>query len=179
MVKHLPTMRETQAQSLEKEMATHSSALAWKIPWMEEPRRLQSMGSQSQTRLSDFTSLHFMQYCSLQHQTLLLSPVTSAAGYCFCLGSTQLLKRMEHVDSYCLPLCLVRLKEPLFEQHLLGLSLGSPGPPPQEASSHPASSSDLSPPAAALLCAHTLSSGAASSARELTPPITPPSLPLP
>ena len=39
----------------EKEMATPSSTLAWKIPWMEEPGRLQSMGSQSQTRLNDFT----------------------------------------------------------------------------------------------------------------------------
>ena len=43
MVKHLPTMRETEVQSLvwedllEKEMATHSSSLAWKIPWTEEP----------------------------------------------------------------------------------------------------------------------------------------------
>ena len=51
-VKHLPTMRETQVRSLgredplEKEMATHSSTLAWKIPWMEECDRLQSMGSQ-------------------------------------------------------------------------------------------------------------------------------------
>ena len=50
MVKHLPTMRETQVQSLgqkdplEKEMATHSSTLAWKIPWTEEPGRLQFMG---------------------------------------------------------------------------------------------------------------------------------------
>ena len=49
-VKHLPTMRETRVQSLgwedllEKEMAPHSSILAWKIPWMEEPGRLQSMG---------------------------------------------------------------------------------------------------------------------------------------
>ena len=48
MVKHLPTMRETQVQSLgwedllEKEMATHFSILAWKIPSMEEPGRLQS-----------------------------------------------------------------------------------------------------------------------------------------
>ena len=54
-------MWETQIQSLgwedllDKEMATHSSILAWKIPWMEETGRLQSMGSQSQTRLSDFT----------------------------------------------------------------------------------------------------------------------------
>ena len=52
MVKCLSTMRETQVQSLdredllEKEMATQSSILAWKIPWMEEPDRLQSMGSQ-------------------------------------------------------------------------------------------------------------------------------------
>ena len=51
-VKHLCTMQETQVQSLgredllEKEMATHSSILAWKIPWMEEPGRLQSMGLQ-------------------------------------------------------------------------------------------------------------------------------------
>ena len=51
-VNHLPTMQETQVQSLgredplEKEMATHSSILAWKIPWMEKPGRLQSVGSQ-------------------------------------------------------------------------------------------------------------------------------------
>ena len=50
-VKHLPTMQETRVQSLgqedlEKEMATHPSILAWKIPWMEKPGRLQSMGSQ-------------------------------------------------------------------------------------------------------------------------------------
>ena len=45
---------------LEKEMATHSSTLAWKISWTEEPGRLQSMGSLSQTRLSDFTlTFHF------------------------------------------------------------------------------------------------------------------------
>ena len=52
MVKHLPPMRETWVRSLgqedplEKDMATHSSTLAWKIPWTEEPHRLQSMGSQ-------------------------------------------------------------------------------------------------------------------------------------
>ena len=52
MVKHLPTMQETwvqslgQEDSLEKEMATHSSTLAWKIPWMEDPDRLQFMGSE-------------------------------------------------------------------------------------------------------------------------------------
>ena len=42
---------------LEKEMAIHSSTTTWKIPWTEEPGRLQSLGSQSRTQLSDFTSL--------------------------------------------------------------------------------------------------------------------------
>ena len=52
MLKNLPAMQETQVQSLgwedplEKEMGTHSSILAWKIPWTEEPGRLQSMGLQ-------------------------------------------------------------------------------------------------------------------------------------
>ena len=41
---------------MEKEMATHSSILAWKIPWAEEPGGLQSMGSQSWTRLSNLTT---------------------------------------------------------------------------------------------------------------------------
>ena len=56
-VKRLPTMRETPVQSLgwedllEKEMATHSSILAWKIPWMVEPSRLQSMVAKSRTQL--------------------------------------------------------------------------------------------------------------------------------
>ena len=52
MVKRLPARWETQVRSLdredslEKEMATYSSTLAWKIPWTEEPGRLQAMGSQ-------------------------------------------------------------------------------------------------------------------------------------
>ena len=51
-VKHLPAMQQTwvrtlgQEDPLEKEMAIHSSTLVWKIPWTEEPGRLQSMGSQ-------------------------------------------------------------------------------------------------------------------------------------
>ena len=40
-------------------MAPHSNTLAWKIPWMEEPGRLQSMGSLSRTRLNDFTFMHW------------------------------------------------------------------------------------------------------------------------
>jgi len=52
MVKNLPAMQETQVQTLgqkdplEEGMATHSSILAWKIPWTEEPGGLQSMGLQ-------------------------------------------------------------------------------------------------------------------------------------
>ena len=52
MIRNLPVMQETRVQSLgwedllEKEMATHSSILAWRIPWTEEPGNQQSMGSQ-------------------------------------------------------------------------------------------------------------------------------------
>ena len=62
MIKRLPAMWETQVQSLgqedplEKEMATHSSTHAWKIPWMEKPGGLQSMGSQ---RVRSTERLHF------------------------------------------------------------------------------------------------------------------------
>ena len=58
-VKNLPTMQETHVQSigqedpLEKEMATPSSILAWRIPWTEESGGLQSLGCKSQTQLSD------------------------------------------------------------------------------------------------------------------------------
>ena len=64
-VTRLSAVQETWVRSLgwedplEKEMATHSSTLAWKIPWTEEPGRLQSMGSQSRTQLSDST------YCQI------------------------------------------------------------------------------------------------------------------
>ena len=58
MVKNLPAMQETRVQSLgredplEKGMAIHSSILAWRIPWTEDPGGLQSMGSQTE-QLSD------------------------------------------------------------------------------------------------------------------------------
>ena len=62
-LKRLPPMQKTQVRSLgwedplEKEMVTHSSILAWRIPWMEKPGRLQS--TESQTRLSHFTSFQY------------------------------------------------------------------------------------------------------------------------
>ena len=61
MVKRLPAMREIWVRSLggedplEKEMATHSSILAWKITWTEEPGKLQSVGSWTRLRDSTFT----------------------------------------------------------------------------------------------------------------------------
>ena len=65
-LKHLPGMRETWVQSLgwedplEKEMAAHSSTLAWRMLWREEPGRLQSMGSQrvGHNWVTSLTSLH-------------------------------------------------------------------------------------------------------------------------
>ena len=86
MVKRLPTMQETRVQSLgwedllEKETATHCSILAWKIPWMEEPGRLQSMGSQ-RVRHDRATSLHhtcvsaasLLAWWHMLHQLRLLS----------------------------------------------------------------------------------------------------------
>ena len=82
-VKRLPAMQETQIRSLdwkdplEKEIATHSSIVAWKIPWTEERGRLQSMGSQ-RTRLSDFTSTEVVcDRAQTQHPVLLIRKLRS------------------------------------------------------------------------------------------------------
>ena len=72
MVKSLPAMRETRVQSLgwedplEKEMATYSNTLAWKIPWMAEPSRLQSRVAKSRTGPSKltFTFMYVFSFCS-------------------------------------------------------------------------------------------------------------------
>ena len=59
MVKNLPAVREARVRSLgwedplEEGMPTHSSVLAWRIPWTEEPSRLHSVGLQSRTQLND------------------------------------------------------------------------------------------------------------------------------
>ena len=64
-VKNLPAMQETWVRSLDQEdplekgLATHSSTLAWRIPWTEEPGGLQSMGWQSQTQLTNY-HFHFL-----------------------------------------------------------------------------------------------------------------------
>ena len=70
IVKNLPAMKETWVQSLgwkdplEEGMVTHSSILAWEIPWTQEPGRLHSMGSQSPTRLSTHTTLMSFIICT-------------------------------------------------------------------------------------------------------------------
>ena len=85
-VKHLPTMLETwvrflgQEDPLVKEMAIHSRTLAWKIPWTEEPDRLQSMGSQSRTRLGDFTFTFKQMPPSLPHPGSYLTRAGSDTG---------------------------------------------------------------------------------------------------
>ena len=66
MGKRLPTVWETRVRSpgwedpLEKKVATHSSTLAWEIPWTEEPHRLQSMGSQKEPDTTE--QLHFLPF---------------------------------------------------------------------------------------------------------------------
>ena len=66
MVKYLPIMLETRVQSLvreellEKEMATHSSILAWKIPWRQEPGGLHPMGTQSRAQRATHTHVVFI-----------------------------------------------------------------------------------------------------------------------
>ena len=92
MVKCLPTMWETRVRSLgqedplEKEMATHSSTLAWKIPWMEEHGTLQSMGLQRvRQRLSDFTLSHLciiVYICQSQSPNPSHSPLPTFPFWC-------------------------------------------------------------------------------------------------
>ena len=73
-------------------MAPHSSTLAWKIPWAEEPGRLQSMGLQSQTQLSDFTFIfhfHALQKEIATHSSVLAwrIPGTGEPGWLPSMGS--------------------------------------------------------------------------------------------
>ena len=85
MLKRLPTMRETQVRSLgwedslEKEMATHSSILAFKISWTEEPGRLQPMGSQRVTHNST-TWLSFLLFPKITVQFLCASVSTGVSA---------------------------------------------------------------------------------------------------
>ena len=81
-LKHLPPMRETQVRSLgwedplEKEMATHSSILAWRIPWTEEPGRLQSTGLQ-RVGHDWATSLHFVAGSLEKQESSIKTPISA------------------------------------------------------------------------------------------------------
>ena len=73
-------------------MAPHSSTLAWKIPWVDEPGGLQSMGSQSRTQLSDFTftsHFHALEKEMATHSSVLAwrIPGTGEPGGLLCIGS--------------------------------------------------------------------------------------------
>ena len=128
-VKHLPAMQDTRVQflgwedPLEKEMATQSSTLAWKIPWTEEPGGLQSMGSQivGHDWVTSLSLSFQWVYSSFQgyfnHQlwiadlySLLSFPIWEGALYIFCwfvntiyFGSKFFVKNMYY--KYYLPLC--------------------------------------------------------------------------
>ena len=104
-VKRLSTMWETRVRSLgredplEKEMAIHSSTIAWKIPWTEEPGRLQSMGSQRvghdwATSLTHLLTYEMMGYkkgdASCTQEMLLASAWGSSNGLCHLILSGNL-----------------------------------------------------------------------------------------
>ena len=100
-VKRLSTMRETWVQSLgwedplEKEMTIHSSTIAWKIPWTEEPGRLQSMGLQWVGH--DWASLErILIHCTTREATILLSWEEGGDGeFCFKYHRLRLILRCQ------------------------------------------------------------------------------------
>ena len=108
MAKCLPTMQDTRVQSLgwedflEKEMATHSSVLAWKIPWTEEPGRLQSMGSQ-RVGYNWTTSFHF-------ENSRPLSPPREPQTPLSCSGTLDFLSTYLGIDSLTLSMGFPRQK---------------------------------------------------------------------
>ena len=85
-VKNLPAMRETRVWSLrredtlEKEMATHSGILAWKIPWPEEPGRLKSMGRKELYVTEQLTLSQIISPTQIFHQMPPSSSVRMTAG---------------------------------------------------------------------------------------------------
>ena len=125
-------------------MAPHSSSLAWKIPWMEEPGGLQSMGSLSQTRLSEFTFTfhsHALEKEMATHSSVLAwrNPRDGGAWWAAVCGVTQSwtrLKRLSSSSSSCLAwdaetggvvVQLVRLRTISFSPGRQKLSLESSG----------------------------------------------------
>jgi len=90
----------------EKAMAPHSSTLAWKIPWVEEPGRLQSMGSWSRTRLSNFNFTFTFHFHALEkematHSSVLAwtIPGTGEPGGLPSMGSHRVQTRLKRLRS--------------------------------------------------------------------------------
>ena len=122
-------------------MATHSSILAWKIPWKEKPGRLQSIGSQSQTRLSDFTlsipsravahiphytttsTLPSMTVCVqfLSHVRLFVTPWTAAHQAPLSMGFSrqEYWSGLPFAPPGDLPISGIKLMSPVFERRIL------------------------------------------------------------
>ena len=103
-VKNLPATQETWVQSLgredflENEMATHSSILAWEMPWTEEPGRLWSMESQkSQTSLSDYIHTH------IDNKSLLYSTGNYTQHFEIIYKRKKFWKKIYKIDSLCCP----------------------------------------------------------------------------
>ena len=107
MVKHLPRTRKTQVQSLgwedllEKDMATHSSTLVWKMPWTEEPGRLQSMGLQ-RVRHGWATSLTIIILSWAVTRLLHFSQEKSQTGTSLVVQWLRLRLPMQRVQIRCL-----------------------------------------------------------------------------
>ena len=90
MVENLPVMQATEVQSLGREdpleegMATHSSILAWRIPWTEEPGGLQSMGLQSKSRTEQLTLTYTSWVKGVKHGTSLHTGLVQLLQPSYC-----------------------------------------------------------------------------------------------
>ena len=114
--------------SSEKAMATHFSTLAWKIPWMEEPGRLQSMGvAKSQTRLSDFTFTFNFHAFDREMATHLENPRDRGAWWAAIYGIAQSQTQLKRLSSSSsrgyLPNQRHSLRHPLYIISLMYYSL--------------------------------------------------------
>ena len=98
---------------------THSNTLAWKIPWMEEPGRLKSMGSLSRTRLNNFTftfHFHALEKEMATHSSVLAwrIPGTGGAWWAAVNGVAQSLTRLKRLSSSSSMYLVVRKVESCF-----------------------------------------------------------------
>ena len=110
----------------EKAMAPHSSTLAWKIPWMEEPGRLQSMGSQGRTWLSDFTftfHFHALEKEMATHSSVLAWRIPGQGSLMGChlwsrteSDTTDMTQQQHFSISYTVFIVLITLAPSLFSQ---------------------------------------------------------------